>query len=65
MKKTVIPFVIGELSTAIKGLVQGQEDGQENRTGRVHPNCSIIEICQNTKQSSGNLRRLVVTQTPV
>ena len=31
---------------------------------RDHPNYSIIEISQNTEKSPGDLRRLVVTQTP-
>ena len=35
------------------------------RTCRDHPNDSIIENGQNTEKSSGDLRRLSVTQTPV
>ena len=35
------------------------------RTGGDHPNDSIIENGQNTEKSPGDLRRLVVTQTPV
>ena len=35
------------------------------RTGRDHPNDSIIEDGQNTEKSPGNLRRLAVTQIPV
>ena len=35
------------------------------RTGGDHPNDSIIENGQNTKKSTGDLRRLGVTQTPV
>ena len=30
-----------------------------------HPNDSIIENGQNTEKSSGDLKRLAVTQTPV
>ena len=30
-----------------------------------HPNDSIVKIGQNNKNSSGKLRRLAVTQTPV
>ena len=33
-------------------------------TSGDHPNYSIIEIGQNTEKSSGDLRRLAVTQTP-
>ena len=35
------------------------------RTSGDHPNYSIIENGQNTEKSSGDLRRLAVTQTPV
>ena len=35
------------------------------RTGRDYPNDSIAENGQNTEKSSGDLRRLAVTQTPV
>ena len=56
MKVMVIPHVIGSLSTATKGLVQGLKD-MEIR-GRV-------EIGQYTEKSPGDLRRLAVTQTPV
>ena len=35
------------------------------RTSGNHPNNSITKISQNTDKSSGNLRRLTVTQTPV
>ena len=34
-------------------------------TGRDYPNDSIAEDGQNTGTSSGDLRRLAVTQTPV
>ena len=35
------------------------------RTNRGHTNYSIIKNGQNSEESSGDLRRLVVTQTPV
>ena len=35
------------------------------RTSGDNPNYSIVEIGQNTEKSPGDLRRLVVTQTPV
>ena len=34
------------------------------RTRGNHPNYSITKIGQNTEKTPGNLRRLVVTQTP-
>ena len=35
------------------------------RTSEEHPNYSIVKIGHNTEKSPGDLRRLVVTQTPV
>ena len=32
---------------------------------RNHPNYNINKITQNTEKSSGDLRRLAITQTPV
>ena len=45
----------------------GKEDGRVGnwRTSRDHLNYSIVKIGQNTEKSPGDLRRLVVTQTPV
>ncbi len=51
MQVTIIPIVIG-------GLGSWRMDGD-------HPNDRIIENGQNTKKSPGDLRRFVVTQTPV
>ena len=58
---TVIPIVIGALSTVTKGLVQ--ELGNKRTSGNL-PNYSIIKIGQNIEKSPGNLRRLTVTQIP-
>ena len=38
--------------------------GNKEKSGD-HPNDSIIKSSQNTEKSPGDLRRLVVTQTPV
>ena len=35
------------------------------RTSGDHPDYNIIKAGQNTEKSSGNLRKLAVTQTPV
>ena len=64
MKVTVIPIVIGALITVTNGLAQGLED-LKMRTTRNHTNNCFIKIGQNTDKSPGDLRRLVVTQTPV
>ena len=53
---TVVSVVIVALGTIPKALL---------RTSRDHPNYSIVEIDQNTEKSSGDLRILSVTQTPV
>ena len=62
MKMTATPIVMGAPS---KKLVQGLEDLEI--TGQVgdHPNNSIFEIVQNTGKSPGDLRKLIVTHTPV
>ena len=61
MKVTIIPIVIGALSTVTKGLLKGLGN---KRTSGDHINYCIIEN-QNTGKSPGDLRRLAVTQTPV
>ena len=66
-KVTVIPVIpiIGALGTVTKGLAQGLED-LEIRADKWRPfKNSIIKIGQNTEESSGDLRGLTVTQTPV
>ena len=54
MTVTIIPIVIDAFGTVTKGC-----------TSEDHPNNSIIENSQNTEKSPGDLRRLVVTQSPV
>ena len=65
MKMTIIPLVIGDLRTVTKVLVKGLEDLEKNRTSGDHPNYGISEIGENTEKSHEDLRRLVITQTPV
>ena len=57
MKVTFWPVVISALDTVTKGFINEWKSGD-------HPNCSTVEINQNTKESPGDLRRLAVTQTP-
>ena len=59
---TIIPILIGTLHTETKGLVQGLEDLEI--TGQC-PNYSIVVIGQNTEKSSGDSKRLAVTQNLV
>ena len=59
---TIIPIVIGAHGTVSKRLIQGQED---LKISGEHPNYCIIEICQSTEKSPGDLERPAVTQTPV
>ena len=64
MKVTIIPIVIGAFGTVTKRLLKGLEDWK-SATSRDYPDYYIIENCQNTEKSPGDLRRLTVTQTPV
>ena len=54
---TVLPVVISALCTVTKGLKKGTGGLGNKRTSGDDPNYCIIEI--------RDLRRLVVTQTPV
>ena len=65
MKVTFIPILSGALCTVTKGLEQRLEDLKITGQVQDHPNYCIIEISQNTEKSPGDLRGLVVTQTPV
>ena len=61
LKVTVIPIVIGTFDTGTGGV--GNKD-----TCGDHPNYSIAEIGENTKNTKkcpGNLRRLTITWTSV
>ena len=62
MKVVIIPIIIGALGTVTKGLVEGLGN---KRTSGDNPNYSNVEISQNTEKSPGELRRLIITQTPV
>ena len=61
-KVTIMPIVIGALGTITKGLLKGLEDLDQ---GRDYPNDNIAENDPNPETSSGDLRRLAVTQTLV
>ena len=67
IKVSVIPIVIVALGTNTKGLVKAMEDEDLEIIGGVETNKNdgIVEIGQNTEKIPGDLRRLVVTQTPV
>ena len=60
MKVTVISIVTGALRMVPKGLLKWMKESEIGD----HPNYSITKIVQNTKKSSGDLKRLAVTQTP-
>ena len=65
MKMRVIKTVIDALGTVTKETSTGNGEIENKKTRENHPNYSILKIGQNTEKSSGDLRRLVVTQTPV
>ena len=62
---TVIANVITALGTTHKNFVKGREDLENKWTSSEHPNYCIIKIGQTTEKSIGDLKRLVVIQTPV
>ena len=64
IKMTVILLVIGALGRIPKSLVSWLKVGN-GRTSREHSNSSIVEVGQNTEKSPWDVRRLVVTRTPV
>ena len=61
MKATVEPIAIGAFAAVTKGLVREVN----KRTSGDHPNDSSVEISWNTEKSPEDLKRLVITQTPV
>ena len=65
MKVTIIPIVIGAFGTVTKGLLKGLEDLKAGGRVETIQNDSIIEDGQNIEKRPGDLRRPVVTQTPV
>ena len=65
MKVTIIPIVIGAFATITKGLLRGNGGIENWRTSGHYQNYYIIENGQNTEKSSGEMRRLLVTQTPM
>ena len=64
MKVKIISIVIGTLGSHQR-IDKGTGGLGNKRTNGDHPNYCIIEIGQNTEKSPGDLRRLVVTKTPV
>ena len=46
-------------------IIKGSTELEDWRMSGVHPNYSIIENCQNTEKSLGDLGRFAVTQTSV
>ena len=62
---TFIPIVIGALDTGHQRFVTEKAILGNKTTRGDHPNYSIIGISQNTEESSGDLRRLAITQIPM
>ena len=62
MKVTVIPFVVGAFGIVTKGQEQGLEDMEIRGRGETIQTTALLR--QNTKKSTGDLKRLDVTQTP-
>ena len=58
-------LVVGSLGTIPKGLKKRHEQIGNSWKNRDHPENTIAETGQNTQKNDGELKRLVVTQTPV
>ena len=65
MNMTVSPIITGALGTIPKVVIKGTGKLRNKRTNGDRPNYSIIKIGQNTAKSSGDLRKLAVSQTPM
>ena len=65
MKMAVISVIIGAPKSVPKSLVRWGRNVGNWRKNREHPNDSIVKIDQNTEESPGDLRRFVMTNTPV
>ena len=67
MQVTIIPIVFGAFGSVTKGLLKGMEDlefGGEVETIQTTALLRMARILSRVK-SSGDLRRLAVTQIPV
>ena len=65
MQVTMIPIVIGAFGTVTKGLLKGLDDLEVGGRVETIQTTALLRNGQNTQKSPGDLRRLVVTQTPV
>ncbi len=61
---TRIPVVIGTFGTIPRGLERGLEE-LEIRMNQDHLDYRIVEISQNTKKNTGDLRKLGISLTPM
>ena len=62
---TIIPVVAGALGTVHQSLGKWTGRVGNRGTNRDYPDCSIVEIGNNTEKSLGDLGCLAVTQTPI
>ena len=65
MRVTIVLIVIGVFGTVTKGLLQGLEDLEVGGGVETIQTTAFFLNGQNTEKSPGDLRRLVVTQTPL
>ena len=65
MRVTVIPIVTGTLVMIPKGLEKKPGEIRNQRKNWKHTDHNMVNISQNTEKSSGDLRRLTATQTPL
>ena len=65
MKVIIIPIVIGAFGTVTKGLLKWLVDLEVGGQEETNQTTTHYWDGQNTEKSSGDLRRLAVTLTPV
>ena len=65
MKVTIVPIVIGALSTVTKELLKGREDLEVGGRVETIQTTALLRTARILRRVSGDLRRLAVTQTPV
>ena len=60
-----MPIELGELVTVTKELIKGLEDLEIRGLVETIQMTALLKIIQETEKSSGDMRRLAVSQTPV
>ena len=62
---TIISIVIGDFGTVSKGLLKGLEDLEVGGRVETIETTALLKMARINEKSTGDLRRLIVTQSPV